>query len=55
MAQFEFEVTEVNRGFIIVDAETLDEASEIVNELYYNGEVAWDGVDVSFNPIQEEN
>jgi hypothetical protein len=53
MAQFEFEVTEVSQGFIIVEADDLDEASEVVSELYYNGEVAWDGVDVSFNPIKE--
>jgi uncharacterized protein YciI len=48
MAEFEIEVTEVNQGFVIVEADSLDEAIELANADYYGGQVVWHGVDVSF-------
>ena len=47
MAEYEFEYIEVNRGFAIIDADSLEEAESIASETYYDGQVVWHDVDVS--------
>lgn len=53
MAQFEFEYTEVNQGFALIEADSLEEAEALATELYYEGAVVWHGVDVSHKLVEE--
>lgn len=52
MAEFEFSYTEINQGFAIIEAETLEEAEKLATEVYYQGGVVWHGVDVSVEKVE---
>ena len=60
MAQFEFDYTEVNKGIAVIEADSREEAERLASELYYEGGVVWDGVEISYKVgwtdfIGEEN
>ena len=54
MTQYEFQYTEINQGYSLIEAESLEEAEAMATELYYEGGVVWDGVDFSVTQIEED-
>jgi hypothetical protein len=55
LAKYEFDYTEINQGFAIIEADTVEEAEKLAIELYYEGGVVWHGVDISVEQIEESN
>jgi hypothetical protein len=49
MQEYEINVTEVSKGILLIEAESLDAALSQADALFYEGAVNWNNTDVSFN------
>jgi type IV secretory pathway VirD2 relaxase len=54
MATFEVNVTETNKGYVIVEANTRAEAKELAQQAWFQGQTAWGDGETSFDLAEEE-
>ena len=53
MAKFRVNLAEKNLGYITVEADSPEEAQEIAEEAYVNGDVDWGKTDFQVGDIEE--
>lgn len=54
MATFTVNVTETNKGYVVVEANSRAEAKELARQAWFQGETAWGDGETSFDLSEEE-
>jgi hypothetical protein len=55
MATFEVNVTETNKGYVIVEADTRAEAKELAKQAWFECYTVWGDGETSFDLAEEES
>ena len=54
MATFTVNVTETNKGYLVVEANSRAEAKELARQAWFEGQTAWGDGEAAFDLAEEE-